>query len=333
MARAAIFDRFGAPTSVVRCAHAPVPAPTRGKVIVALEAAPIHPADLMLIEGRYAFRPPLPTAPIGTEGVGRVVEVTEDTAAWLGRRVLLPMSSGTWRDRLLVSTRGLTAVPEDASAEHLALATVNPTAAWVLLHHMLHLRPGEWVLQNAGNSSVGLLIAQFAKQLGLRTISLTRSATGERAVRQAGGHVALVAHDEVHRVLRDYTGGAHIRLALDAVGGRATERLARGLAEGGTLVTYGSLSGIPCELDSSHLVFRDIRLRGFWLTGWFRQTSPDEREAVMQPLRSAASQGDLDLRIAATYPLDRISEALDHATRPGRQGKILLTGEAYQGPA
>ncbi|HXV96796.1 MAG TPA: zinc-binding dehydrogenase, partial [Anaerolineae bacterium] len=121
------------------------------------------------------------------------------------------------------------------------------------------------------------------------------------------------------------TNNVLIKLALDAIGGEATMRLASCLADSGTLVVYGMLSGQPCQVTPPDLLFKDIRPRGFFLGRWFQNATPADIAPVFQTLIPLVANGTLCSEVEATYPLDRIKEALAHASREGRNGRILLT--------
>lgn len=326
-----LYDRFGEPHEVVRCVERPAPKPGPGQAVVALEAAAIHPSDILTLRGAYAARPRFPGAIPGNEGVGRVVSVGRGVTLPLGTRVLLPMGCGTWRDRHVVSATSLIELPDEADPLQLAMAMVNPPTAWLLLHEMVSLRPGEWVVQNAGNSAVGQLVARFARELGLRTLSVVRRESAGRTVRAAGGDAVMVDEHDLQREAQAYTGGAQVRLALDAVGGDATDRIARCLTVGGTVVNYGSLSGQPCQLSSDQTIFRGVGLQGFWLATWLQNASMERKREVLDPLVARVAQGELHVPVEATYSLDRVDQALEHADRPNRSGKVLLVGEAYEG--
>jgi mitochondrial enoyl-[acyl-carrier protein] reductase / trans-2-enoyl-CoA reductase len=127
--------------------------------------------------------------------------------------------------------------------------------------------------------------------------------------------------------VREATGGAAIRLGLDAIGGDDTDRLARCLADGGTLVNYGMLSGQPCHVAPATLIFRDVSVRGFWLVKWFRSASRDAQRALYAELTTLIAEGSLHAPVHATYPVARIQEAVAAANAGSRSGKILVTGE------
>jgi NADPH:quinone reductase-like Zn-dependent oxidoreductase len=113
-------------------------------------------------------------------------------------------------------------------------------------------------------------------------------------------------------------------LAIDAVGGASTEHLAMSLAEGGVLVNYGAMSGEPCQISPASFVFRDITLRGFWLSKWFTGATPEQRMAVFGEVAQLIARGVLKSRIQATYSIDQIKEAVGAAAAGERDGKIVI---------
>jgi NADPH:quinone reductase-like Zn-dependent oxidoreductase len=139
-----------------------------------------------------------------------------------------------------------------------------------------------------------------------------------------GGDVVLVDGPDLAARVIEATGKAKIRLAIDAVGGSATDRLAQCLAVGGTVVNYGALSGEACKLAPGALIFRNITLRGFWLAFWYRNAAPAQQQAVFGELATLIARGELAVRVHATYPLSQIKDAVAAAATGGRHGKILL---------
>ena len=134
--------------------------------------------------------------------------------------------------------------------------------------------------------------------------------------------------DKLAKRVAEATGGAKIRLGIDAVGGPATDRLASCLAERGVLVNYGAMSGEPCHASPAAFVFRDITLRGFWLSRWFTQATPEQRVAVFTEVATLIAQGTLHAHVAATYPIERIKEAVAAAAAGERDGKILIVPQS-----
>jgi mitochondrial enoyl-[acyl-carrier protein] reductase / trans-2-enoyl-CoA reductase len=292
-----------------------------------MEAAAMHIADLRTIQGVPPFAMPLPRTP-GFEGIGRVVRVGDGvTSVRVGERVFPALASGTFRDEVRCVAEGCLPAPE-GDAVQLSLLTVNGATAAVLLEDFGDLQPGDWLLQNAANSNCGRYLVRLAKQVGIRTVNIVRRPELVAEMQSLGGDVVLVDGPELAQRVAAATGGAAIRVGIDAVAGAATQRVAECLAPGATVVSYGSMSGEPCHLDF-YLMFRnDIRLVGLSFARQFRaKRTPDQVRQLYANLAELAARGALVAKIAGVYPLPRIVEACVRAAKTGteRDGKVIIT--------
>jgi NADPH:quinone reductase-like Zn-dependent oxidoreductase len=328
MFKAQYAHRGPVPQDVIRAVPLELPPPAAGQALVAMLASPINPSNLLTLTGEYGVLPALPAIG-GSEGVGRIAELGGGVSGLaVGQLVLRPRGSGTWVTHLLAEASALVPLPEAADPLQLAMLTVNPPTASLMLSEFVRLAPGDWVIQNVANSGVGGYLMQLARRRGLRTVNLVRRESAVAATKAQGGDVVLVDGEDLAQRVREVTGGAQIRLGIDAVGGSATDRLAQCLSEGGTLVNYGMMSGEPCRVAPSSLIFRDITLRGFWLVKWFRESSRDAQRALYEELAQGVASGVLHARVHATYPVQKIQEAVAAANGSERDGKILVTGSA-----
>jgi NADPH:quinone reductase-like Zn-dependent oxidoreductase len=295
---------------------------TTGKALVAVVAAAINPSDVLTLTGQYGVLPPLPAVG-GSEGVGRVVELGPDTTGVrVGQLVLL--RGGTWSTHVVVDAQRLIALPDGADPQQLAMLTVNPPTASLLLSEYVTLAAGDWVIQNVANSAVGGYLVQLAKLRGYRTVNIVRRESAVDGVKALGGDVVLVDGDDLPKRVKAAVAGAPIKLGIDAVGGKATERLGNCLAEGATLVNYGSMSGESCIVSTRATVFNDVALRGFWLVHWFKRSTREAQTALYGELTRLIATGKLHARVAATYPVEAIKDAIQAAASGERDGKILI---------
>ena len=324
------FATFGPPGEVLELVDVDDPgAPGPGEVLVEMIAMAVNPADILKIEGRYgASPPPLPAIP-GSDGVGRVSAVGEGVDHLAVGDIVLPLAGPMWVERLRTPAAAVVKLPADVDPLQAAMLKVNPATARLMLSEIVPLAPGDWLIQNAANSAVGLLVARFARDRGIRTVNIVRRLAAGRAVSEAGGDVIIV-HDgstpqALAREVAASTKGAQIKLGLDALGGAGTNALAHALAEGGRIATYGMMSGQPCTIDPEPLVFRDITLTGFWLAQWFQRANPQEIGRVFADLVAGLGAGEIASPVEAVYPLSEGREAVLHAARGARSGKILLT--------
>jgi trans-2-enoyl-CoA reductase len=318
------FTAFGVPHEVAACVEvADVGAPGGDEVVIEVLAFPINPADLLTMTGGYAVRPKLP-ATLGAECVGRIAAVGAKVRDLAVGDVVINLGRDNWCQRRKVPAAQALEVPADADMLQLAMLKVNPATALLMLRNYVELQPGDWVIQDAANSGVGTNLIRLAKADGLRTVNVVRRASLTRPLAAIGADAVVVDGDDLAERVRDATGGAPIRLAIDAIGGAMVLRLADCLAEGGTVVNYGLLSGEPCQLGAHHTIFKGITLTGFWLQKALTTMARPELEALYAGLAGRIADGTLRVEVEATYPIEEIKAALAHAEREGRSGKILV---------
>jgi NADPH:quinone reductase-like Zn-dependent oxidoreductase len=207
----------------------------------------------------------------------------------------------------------------------MAMLSINPPTAYLMLRDFARLNPGDWLIQNAANSAVGRYVIQLAAAQGAKSINVVRRADLDDELMALEAEAVLVDGDDLAARVREIVGDAPLRLALDAVGGAATLRLGDCLTGGGVVVNYGLLSGDACRLSSAATIFHDVGLRGFWLARWYREAPAGERIAVITEMAGRIAAGDLVAAVDSTYGLDNADDALARAMAGGRNGKILIT--------
>ena len=321
---AAVYETHGNPADVLHVESRPWPTPAAGEVIVKMRAAPINPADLNQIEGKYPVRAELPATP-GFEGAGVIVDVgTKIKGLTNGSLVILPHNVGTWREAVAVNADELVVVPEGIKPVHAAMLKINPMTAWRLLHDYVDLARGNWLIQNAANSAAGRAVIQIARELGYKTVNIVRRSELIDELRAEGGDVVLIDSENLRRAVEDAIAGPPIRLGLNAVGGESALRLANCLAPGSTLVTYGAMSLQPLKIPNGLLIFKDLRFRGIWINKWYDNATPAQRMEAFQHLFEMAKRGLLQTKVEKTYPLSEAKTAVAHAARGQRSGKIIF---------
>ncbi|MEP6602402.1 MAG: 2-enoyl thioester reductase domain-containing protein [Spartobacteria bacterium] len=322
--RAAVYETHGNPAEVLRVETRPWPKPAADEVVVQMRAAPINPADLNAIEGKYPVRPTLPATP-GFEGAGVIVDLGSNVKNLAnGALVILPHHIGTWRDAVAVKAEELIAVPAGIEPIQAAMLKINPMTAWRLLHDYVDLKPGDWFIQNAANSAAGQAAIQIAHELCFKSVNIVRRAELVDELREQGADVVLVDGERLRDEVKDATGGAAIRLGLNAVGGESALRLANTLASESTMVTYGAMSLQPLKIPNGLLIFKGLRFRGIWINKWYDNATMAQRLEAFKPLFAMAGKGLLATKVAKSYPLSEAKAAVTHAAQDKRGGKILF---------
>jgi trans-2-enoyl-CoA reductase len=322
--KAVVYKTHGNPPEVVGVETQPWPKTQSDEAIVKMLAAPINPADLNAIEGKYPARPQLPATP-GFEGAGTVVDVgTEVKTITNGALVILPHNIGTWREAVAVKATELVAIPPEIDPVVAAMLKINPLTAWRLLHDYVELKRGDWVIQNAANSAMGRAVIQIARELGFKSVNVVRRPELIDELRREGGDVVVVDNKSLRDEVKVATNGAPIQLGLNAVGGESALHLTNCLAFGATLVSFGAMSMQPLKIPTGLLIFKDLRFRGMWINKWYDDATMPDRMAAFRPLFDMAKRGLLKAPVEKAYSIDEAKAAVTHAAQGKRSGKIIF---------
>ncbi|HET6575046.1 MAG TPA: zinc-dependent alcohol dehydrogenase family protein [Fimbriiglobus sp.] len=325
--KAVVFDRPGPPDEVLAVRDVPTPTPRRGEVRVRMLASPVNPSDLLYVRGSYTVAPKLPATP-GFEGVG----VVESSGGGLlgrflvGRRVVVMNDrTGNWAEYAVASAKQCIPVPSELADEQAATFFVNPATALAITRHVLNVPPGEWLLQTAAGSALGKMVIRLGKESGFRTVNVVRRREQIDELKNLGAdHVLCDADGPLPEQVKKLVPGG-VRYAMDAVGGATGSQVVECLSSDGRLVVYGTLSGEPIALDPRTVIGGSLRIEGFWLGHWAKSRSLPKKLRLIRQIRGLIRSGVLASDVAATYPLDRVTEAVRKADAPAKGGKVLLT--------
>jgi NADPH:quinone reductase-like Zn-dependent oxidoreductase len=324
--KAIVCEQWGEPDRVLQVGDVPLPPCGPGQVRVRMLASPINPSDLFMVRGVYGYQPPLPCTP-GFEGVG-VVEEGRGLLAWRvkGRRVaVLNGTGGNWAEQVVIPARQAVPVPADLPDEQAATFFVNPATAVILTRYVLRISPGEWLLQTAAASALGRMVIRLGVKHGFRTINVIRRREQAEELQRLGGTAVVVSPEEdIPQRVKELTGGAGVRYAIDAVGGETASQCVRALGQDGRLVLYSSLSGEPLRFEPRALIVGNKGVEGFWLSEWGRRQSVLRMLRLFRQIAALMREGVIATEVGATFPLDEIQAAVRQAEVPGRKGKVIL---------
>lgn len=322
------FHRAGAPAEVLQLEPWEPPAPGAREVIVRQLFAPIHPADLNFIEGVYGTQPVLPAVP-GNEGCGRVETVGAEVRSLAPGDLVIPLRpSGCWSQRILAAEDDLWKVSAQLDPLQAAMLRVNPATAWHLLRDFRPPDPGAFVAQNASNSAVGRALIQLARHFGVRTLNFVRRADVAAELTALGADAVIPDDDDGLAAARKIAGDRAPHLACNAVGGESGLRLMELLAPGGMHVTYGAMSRRGLQVPARFLIFKDLHVRGCWISRHIAQSPRVEVVAILDTLAKLMEAGKLKLPVDEIFELSGWRQAVARAQEGGRSGKVLLRLQA-----
>jgi len=314
----------GTPHEVIQVASHALPPLGPHDVLVKILFAPINPADLNVIQGTYGRRPQLPCIP-GHEAAGLVQAIGEEvTSLTVGDHVIPLLGVGCWTQHMVSAEHFFAKLPPSLDPVQAAMLRINPVTAWLLLRQFAPLVEGDWIAQNAANSAVGRSLIQLAKKQGLKTLNFVRRPELIPELLALGATAVFADTADGLAEARELLGHDSLTLAANAVSGESSIRLMDLLSPSGTLVTYGAMSRTALKVPNGFLIFKDLILRGLWVTHWLEHASSSELYEALEPITEMMLAGELQLEIDRIVPFLDASSALQRAAESGRSGKVIL---------
>jgi NADPH2:quinone reductase len=229
--KAVLVEAFG-PLDTHAVTEASDPAPTPGTVVIDVHAADTSYADILVIEGAYQVKPPLPFSP-GKSAAGTVRAIGDGvTQVAPGDRVLAQVEYGAYAEQLLAREDEVFAIPPTIGFETAAALGLAYQTAYFALVHRGRFSAGERVLVLGASGGVGVAAIQLAKALGAGSvIAAVRAEPDAPIARRAGADtVVLIDRADLKDALREEvfatTAGRGADIVIDPVGRAAGGRMA-----------------------------------------------------------------------------------------------------------
>jgi NADPH2:quinone reductase len=310
----------------IRLDEIPMPQPATGELRVRLRACAVSFVDLLVAEGKYQLRPPLPFVP-GSEFAGVVDAIGDGYRGPLreGDRVCGSRFLGIWAEFATVPAGVVRRIDESVPFEHASALMMPYGTALYALRERGQLRSGETVLVLGAAGSVGYAAVQVARALGAHVIAATTSAAKRPALLEAGAHqVVDVADPQWKDAVKAMTGAGGVDVVVDPLGGDYTDPAFRTLGWRGRHLVVGFAGGAIPALRSNLALLKGASLVGVDLRQ-FAEREPDSHAALLGDVVAMHGRGDLRPAIARAMPLERFREAFALVRDRSTVGRVVLT--------
>ncbi len=309
MAKVIRFDRVGGP-EVLYSAQAEVGNPGPGQVRLRHVAVGLNFADTYFRDGTYPI--PLPNG-LGVEAAGVVESLGEGvTQVAVGDRVSytgFTNTLGAYSTERVIDAAPLIKLPDAIDMETAAAMTMRGLTAAYLMRRIWDYRPGQTILLHAAAGGVGLIVAQWAKLLGLQVIGTVSTEEKAQMARAHGcDHIVFYQHENVAARVREITHGLGVDVVIDSVGKTTFEASLDSLKRRGLMVCVGTASG-PIPPFNPHVLARK---------GSLFLTRPALADYIADPVEKAElaaevfghiAHGRIRIEINQRYALDDAPQA------------------------
>jgi NADPH:quinone reductase len=306
--RHVVLDRFG-PPEVMRWEEGPMPEPSAGEVLVAVEAIGVNFADTMVRRGEYRRDQPLTFTP-GFEVAGR----TADGAPV----VAFCEDGGGYADHVVVAADRAFPVLDGVAVRDAVTLFTQGTTAWYALHRHGRVRPEETVLVHAAAGGLGAMTVMLAVHHGARVIATASTPEKLALARADGAHAAVLADPAtLTQAVRALTDGRGADVVVDGVGGDLFTPSLRALAFGGRYVVAGSASQAPATLDVRALMPRGQTISGI-LVRRVAEEDPAEPRAAFEKVQALFRDGVVKPRITHVTDLAEAHRLIESRQATGK---------------
>jgi NADPH:quinone reductase len=322
--KAVLCRSYGPPESLV-IADVPPPVAGPGEVVVSVKAASLNFPDVLIIQNKYQFKPPLPFSP-GSELAGIVKSIGEGvTGVRPGDRVMAFTTYGAFAEEVKTEAHRLLPIPpamDDATAASFVLAYGTSDHA---LRDRGDLHAGETLLVLGAAGGVGLAAIEIGHAVGARVIACASTDDKLSVCRAHGADETInYARDDLRARIHDLTAGRGVDVVYDPVGGSYTEPALRSTAWRGRLLVVGFAAGAIPRIPLNLTLLKGCAIVGvFW--GEFARREPERFAASFSQLARWFAEGRIRPHVSATFPLARAPEALALMAARKVIGKIVLT--------
>jgi NADPH:quinone reductase len=302
----------------------PTPQPKAGEVLVEIKAASLNFPDLLIVQNKYQFKPPLPFSP-GSELAGVVKEVGSGVDFKPGDRVIGFTGYGAFAEEVKTEAARLLPLPQGMSFESGAAFILTYGTTDHALRDRAALRAGETLLVLGAAGGVGLAAIDIGKALGARVIACASSEDKLEACRQHGADATInYQTEDLRERIKALTGGNGVDVIYDPVGGAYSEPAFRSIAWRGRLLVVGFAAGEIPKLPLNLALLKGASIVGvFW--GDFARREPQRFAESARQLGRWYAEGRLKPHVSQTFPLEKAAEALRLMAERKVKGKVVLT--------
>lgn len=309
----------------------PTPAPGKGQVRIAIEAAGVNFPDTLIICDLYQMKPPRPFAP-GGEVAGTIEAVGEGVDMAVGTRVMALTVYGGYASHICIPAKQAIPIPDAMPMTDAAAFVFTYGTSYYALHDMGQIDAGQTVLILGAAGGIGASAIEIAKAAGARVIAAISSEDKADFCRSLGADETLIyspemteraAQKELSAQIKSLTGVRGADIVVDAVGGGYAEPALRAMAWKGRYLVIGFPAGIPAIPLNLPLLKNCSIVGVFW--GAFVQAEPARFQQHLSEMFDLYAQGKLRPRISATLPLAEAEKALQMIETRTAKGKIVLT--------
>jgi NADPH:quinone reductase len=320
-----LVKELGEPQDALHLSNLEKPEPKEGEVLINVKSAALNFFDILMCQGKYQEKPPLPFT-IGSEIAGVVVKTPVGSRFTEGQRVLaLPkLPNGGLVDYFTVEESSVYPIPDSMSWNEAAALFITYHTSYYSLVNRAALQEGEVLLVHAGAGGVGSAAIQLGKAAGAYVIATAGGAEKTKICQELGADVVIdYLEEDFVEVVKKVTNGKGANVIFDPVGGNVFDKSRKCIAFDGRILVIGFAGGEIPSIPANHVLIKNYSIVGVhW--GLFNRLTPDKVFKEHEELMALYEQGKIKPLIYKEYSFEEVPEALNLLGSRKTWGKVVV---------
>ena len=324
MMKALVCNEF-APPEQLDLEERPTPEVGKGEILIDVKASGVNFPDLLTVQGKYQFKPPLPFVP-GAEVSGVVSAVGEGVSTRaVGDKVIATVPFGGFAEQCVTSEYMSFPLGDSMSFEQAAGFAITYGTSYYALKQQAKIQPGETLLVMGAAGGVGIATIQIAKAMGATVIAAASSEEKLDFACEAGADLRInYSTEDLKEQVKALTKGKGVDVIYDPVGGDFSEQAFRAIAWDGRFLVVGFASGPIPKMPLNLCLLKGASIVGVWWGTWATKF-PQESQKNFQELIAMIDDGKFSPLVTEVYPLDDYKAAFASISERRTKGKVILS--------
>lgn len=314
--------------SILRMEDIDLPSPAHGELRVRMKACSINFPDILMIQGKYQYKPDLPFSP-GMEGAGVIDAIGSGVEGFsVGDKVVTGMRCGGMAEYANVAAAATRHLPDGIDFITAAAYPAAYLTAYVGLVIRAHLQPGETLLVHGASGGVGLAAVDVGKLLGATVIATSASDEKLAIVKSRGADHVINVNQGFREKVKELTHGEGANVIFDPVGGHVFDESARCIAFDGRLLVVGFTSGRIPTISVNMPLIKGYSILGL-RAGEYGRKFPEAGRRNLETIDAWVAEGKIHPYVCATFPLAQAVDAMRVLQERRAIGKVVVTMDGY----
>lgn len=317
--------KLGEPEDVLQIQEVDKPTIAEGEVLIKVEASALNFFDILLCQGKYQEKPPIPFTP-GAEISGVIEEVGPNSNFEVGTRVLATprLPNGGLSEYVTAQEGAVYAIPDAMEASEAAALYITYQTTYFALFRSGRLKEGETLLVHAGSGGVGSAAIQLGKAFGAKVIATAGSEEKVQVCKDLGADIAINYREEDFvEIVNEHTGGRGADVIYDPVGGDVFHQSRRCINFEGRILIIGFAGGEIADAPTNHALVKNYSIVGVhW--GYFNRLYPEKVRQNHEELMKLYEEGKIKPLVYKEYDFEEVPTALRELASRKTYGKLIV---------